>query len=480
MNLKQKTVQNIGIVFIAAVFTRLIKFVSTIILARILLPEDFGLVAIASIFLNLLDMFKDLGVGNALIYKKEKVDDAADTAFIIIPLLGAVLFAIAYFSAPFAAIFFGDAIVTDIIRVSAITFLLAPFGSVPSILFEKNLDFKKSQTPQIISSTVSSVLSIFLALVGFGVWSLIYSGLIGAVTGLLVIWKITPWRPRLRFDLSIAKELFGYGKHILASSFFIFLATNLDSTIIGRLLGVTALGLYSMAYRISNYPVTNVTYLISGVMFPTYSKLHGAGGKLKKAYLMTFKYVSLLSIPASFGILIITNDFVQVVMKPKWGPIIPIIQILCFYGLVRSLGATTGEIFKATGKPKLLAFFTAMSLGLFVLLVIPAITFYGVVGVCVITTFSEGFTVVFALREVNRILGISLKEFSDMLKDPFVAGSLALLVAYLVKLMIYETSWVSLFAIFISYSITYILLIYLLDKKIKAEVTELIKMLARR
>lgn len=427
MTLTQKTAKNIGIIFLATIFNRVVRFISKIILARLLLPADFGLVALGSLAIETLNLFRDVGMGSALIYQKKQVKEAANTAFILIPIIAVILFITAYFIAPFVAAFFGELAVTEIVRILAIVLIIGSLGSVPATLLEKELNFKKAVIPQIASTIVYAIVAISLALNGFGFWSLVYGALASSFGNLITIWCVSPWRPEFRFNKQAAMELVGYGKHILGVGILVFLATNLDDAIVGKILGMSALGMYTIAYSISNLPATNITHLINRVMFPTYSALQDDKERLKIAYVKTLKYVSLLSIPLAFGIIAIAHDFVYVILTEKWIPTIALIQILCFYGLVRAIGAATGDIFKAIGKPRLLTFFTAIPLIIFIIFVIPVIEYYGLVGICILVTISEAVSVTFAFMKVNRILEISLVEFSNIIKNPFLAGSLSLI-----------------------------------------------------
>lgn len=409
MTLAKKTAQAMAWVTLITIFTRTVGFVTQIVLARLLAPADFGLLAVGLLAINSMGLLRDLGFGAALIYKKDDSDHtAANTAFILLPIVASVLFVLVYLSAPYVAIFFDNAAVEPIVRVLALTFIISSFGTVPSMLLEKELEFKKKVLPETVPVAGYACVTIWLALHGYGVWSLVYGQIVSAILTAGLIWLVSDWRPTFKFDRMIAKELFGYGKHIMGASIVLFLITNIDNAIVGRVLGIEALGFYALAFTISNLPATQITHLVSRVMFPLYSKLQDNKYALGNAWLKTLKYVSMLSVPASFGILVLAPDFVNIVLGDKWIPVIPALQILCIFGMLRSIAATCGPIFQATGNPKIITNFAFLKLILFLIIVFPLMNRYGVSGMALAITLPAFITASLQLAKVSKIVGQNL------------------------------------------------------------------------
>lgn len=421
MTLVKKAVHGMAWVTLSTIIIRILEFSTKIILARLLAPADFGLLAIGLLAINTMGLFRNLGFGAALIYKKDDSNHtAANTAFFLLPIVATILFVLAYLSAPYVAVFFDNAAVEPIIRILSLTFIISSFGTVPSLMLEKELEFKKKVLPDTVPIVGYACVAIVLALGGYGVWSLVYGQIVSAVLSAVLIWMVSDWRPTFSFDKEVAKELFGYGKHILGASIIIFLITNIDDAIVGRILGLEALGFYTIAYSISNLPATQITHLVGRVMFPTYSKLQDDRDALRRAYLKTLKYVSMLSIPTAFGILVIAPDFVNVVLGEKWMPAVPALQVLCVYGAIRSIAATFGPIFQATGNPKILRDISLLKLIIMLILIAPLTIEYGIFGTALATTVPSVLTASLQMREVAKIINQKIFPVVKLLLIPFM------------------------------------------------------------
>ena len=479
MSLKRKTTHGIAWVALSTIIIRLFNFLTKIVLARLLVPADFGLLAIGLLAINSMGLFRDLGLGATLIYKKDDSEyTAANTAFILLPLVASILFLIAYFAAPNIAVFFDNTAVEPIVQVLALTFVISSFGTVPSMLLEKELEFKKKVLPETVPIIGYACVTIWLAINGYGVWSLVYGQIVSAMLTAGLIWMVSDWRPTFKFDRKIARELFGYGKHIMGASIIIFLVTNIDDAIVGRVLGMEALGFYTLAYTISNLPATQITHLVGRVTFPAYSKLQDDWGALGRAYLKTLKYVLMLSIPAAFGIFVIAPDFVSVVLGDKWMPAVPALQVLCFFGLSRSIAATTGSIFQAIGKPKILFKVGVVQLFLMMLLIQPLITRFGIVGMSLAVVLPLFAITIIELYLVCNILNINLNSVIKTISLQFFGGFVMLLWVKLVNIFLFEQSNANpifkLIILILTSSCVYFGIICLLDKNIIKELKNII------
>lgn len=475
MSLTKKTVSGIAWVTLSTIIIRIVEFLTKIVLARLLIPEDFGLLAIGLLAINSMGIFRDLGFGATLIYKKDDPDHtAANTAFILLPLVALSLFLVAYFSAPYIAAFFNNAEVEPIVQVLALTFVISSFGTVPSMLLEKELEFKKKLIPETVPTIGYAFVAIGLAMSGYGVWSLVYGQIVSAILTAGLIWLVSDWRPTFKFDRKTAWVLFDYGKHIMSASIILFLVTNIDDAIVGRVLGTEILGYYTLAYTISNLPATQITHLVGRVMFPLYSKLKDDQNGLRNAYLITLKYVSILSIPAAFGIFVIAPDFVNVVLGNQWMPAVPAMRILCIYGLFRSLNATMGPVFQATGKPKILSNIAVLNLILFCIFVYPLIVAYGLIGVSIATTLPQIIVFFIVAIKLKDTIFIESNDFVVALKYQIISVTICTFISILAQsLDIFSTAQSRLIMSFIFFSSIYIIMMYLFDKLIIIDLKKL-------
>ena len=417
-------------VFSLRIVQQLFSLARLIILARILAPHDFGLMGIALLTMATLETFSETGFQQALIQNKEDIKSYLDAAWTILILRGFILFAILYFIAPYTAIFFKVPEAKPIIQVIGFSILFQAFTNIGVIYFQKELEFNKEFKYQFAGTLVDFIVAISAVLILRNVWALVFGLLAGNAARCFVSYLIHPYRPHLSFDLYKAKELFGFGKWILGSSILIFLITQGDNIFVGKLLGATALGFYQMAYRISNMPATEITHVISRVTFPAYSRLQDNIPKLREAYLKVLQFTAFLSIPFAGLIFVLAPDFTKIFLGQKWMPMVPAMQVLCIFGVTRSIGATFGPVFQGIGQPKILTQLAIFQLGMMVLLIYPFTLKWGILGTSTAILLPNLVTQVTAAAKIVHLInckGLSLLKL--ILYPAFTTGIMILSVA---------------------------------------------------
>jgi O-antigen/teichoic acid export membrane protein len=450
MSLTKKAVHGVAWVTVSTIIARVLDFITKIVLARILDPSAFGLIAIGLLTINTMTIFREMGIGASLIYRKEDPDHAAaNTALIILPTAACILFAIVYVSAPYIALFFNEPEVTSIIQVLSLTFVISSLGTVPSILLEKELEFKRKVLPETVPRFGYAITALSFAYYGYGVWSLVYGQIVASVLMVTLIWIVSEWKPNFKFDRGVAKELFSYGQHVMSATIIIFILTNIDDAIVGRMLSTEALGFYTMAYLISNLPATQITHLIGRVMFPTYSKLQDEKEDLKNAYIKTLEIVTTFSIPASLGLLVIAPEFTSIVLGEKWTPAIPAIQVLCVFGMLRSIAATFGPIYNATGNPQILKKYSFLQLISLLLLILPFTKYLGIVGTSLAVVLSQLITMSLHVVNVSNIINEQKSIIYRTLMIPFLLSLLMSVILLLTEKIFFVQSMLDLSIIII-------------------------------
>ena len=394
MNLRKRTAAGVFWVAVGRILSRGFSFLTTLILARMLAPNDFGLVWIADLAIQGFQLFQELGLGAALVYRKDQVEEAADSVFWGVLVTSVVLYAIALGAArPVAVLFSNDAVtvsrVVPILRVLALTLVISGFGRVPHAFLARQLSFKRKVLPQILGGIFGAGVSITMAILGFGVWAIVGGRLCQSLVSTIAVWPLARWRPRFRFDRSLAGDLIDYAKHIAGSQILVFLITNIDDAVVSRFIGPAALGHYGLAYKLSNMPATEVSRLLTQVMFPAFSLVSGDRERLKAAFLKTTRFVSLLSIPLSFLIIAFADDFIFAAYGRPWAAAIAPLRWLGVYGLVRSVAVNMGSVFKATGKPKWLFYIAVWRLCTMAALLYPVTIRWGIVGVSAFPDLDE-------------------------------------------------------------------------------------------
>lgn len=399
-----------------------LSFVSLVVLARLLAPEEFGLFAFAILFLTYLDTVGDLGTGMALIHWPGRRADAAQITFVVSLGMGAVLFLLTQLLAPTVAAFFESPSGEPILRVLGVSLLIKGLGNTHDALCRKGLRFKARVVPEVALAGLKAVVAVTLAWAGFGVWSLVWGQVIGVTAWTLVLWRIVPWRPRWRWPAETARSMFAYGRNIVAVNVLAAVIHHFDAVVVGRWLGVAALGFYQVAYRVPEMAITLLVRQIGTVLFPVFSAIHAAGRSLGAGYLRALRYVSLLTLPVVAGLVVLAEPLVLVVFGEKWAPAVPILQALAIYTGLRSLGSHAGDVLKANGRPGLLA-----ALGLLkAALLVPVLIWVargGAVAVAAGMAGVTGATVLLNLAVVRHVVEIGWGDVIEALRPGALAAA---------------------------------------------------------
>ncbi len=332
---------------------KFLVFLSTIVLARLLTKDDFGLVGYALTTIAFLDVASDLGVAEAVVYHKEdKV--IYSTAFWISLAIGIVLFGLSWVLSPLLAVYFRDERVVEINRLMALTFPFTALGSTHEAILRKNLSFDRAAVPVFLRAVTKGVVSVVLAFMGFGAWSLVWGQVSGPLISSIVLWVITPWKPTIDFDLSRASSLLRYGMKNIGSDFLSMILLNLDYWLVGRYLGAVALGVYTLSYRMPELLILQFARIVSQVVFPIYTKMRNIPDGLANGFRKATAYVSLVTVPLGLGLALLARPFTIVFLTEKWIDAVPVIQAIALYSLFLSLMHNTSSVYKAQGNFKVM------------------------------------------------------------------------------------------------------------------------------
>jgi len=466
-SLSQRVVRGGIWVFALRITERGFSLIRLVILARILAPHDFGLMGIALLTMATLDTFSQTGFHAALIQKKDNIDSYLNAAWTVLILRGFILFTILFFIAPYAAIFFKVPQAKAIIQVIGLSVLLQGFTNIGVIYFQKELEFNKQFLYQLSGTLADFIVAVSAALILRSAWALVFGLLAGNVARFIASYLIHPHRPRLSSDLGKVRELWVFGRWVLGSSILIFLITQGDDIFVGKLLGATMLGFYQMAYRISNMPATEITHVISQVTFPAYSKLQDNLPKLREAYLKTLQLAAFLSFPIAGMTFMLAPDFTKIFLGEKWMPMVPAMQMLCVFGVTRSLGATTGPLFQGVGKPNILTQLAVIQLILMVAIIYPLTSKLGIYGTAIAILIPNLITQLIAGIQTLRVLSI-MKNDSRLIQSvlfPLISVS-GMTLFLLILSHIWKNVNIYIFSLLILFGMTsYLGILYLFRRK---------------
>lgn len=404
--LRERTVKSGIWAGMMSVGGRALQLLKLVVLARLLSPADFGLMGIALLTLAVLEQFSKLGLDTALIQREEEnVDDYLDTAWSIQILRGVAIAGAAILLAPSAAAFFGEPRVTDIIRVIAILPLVIGFQNPGIVYLEKNLEFHRRFLYALSGPVANVSISIVLALVLRNVWALVFGSVAGTIVTLLLSYYIHEYRPGLGFDWNKARELYGYGKWITASSIVVFLITQGDDAFVGWFLSASALGFYQIAYRLSSAPAKEVSSVISSVIFPAYSQIQTDSEKLRNTCYKSVQLVSVISFPVTIGIIVTAPVFTRAILGEQWLPMVRVLQVLAVWGGLRALTITVGPVFRAIGRPDYNTKLQVLQLAVIAIAIYPATATWDIAGtglaIVLSGLLSTPILVLWTLREID-------------------------------------------------------------------------------
>jgi len=462
---RERTVRSSVWIALSSVLANVFDLVNYLILARLLVPEIFGLISIVVMIQRGIDVLTRTSFKHALIYRQDNETRATDTAWVLNITRGIILFILVFLAAPWISKFYGQPILSRAIKFVAFVFILDGLQNVNLVLFEKSLDFKKIALARIVRSFLSCAIVLSLAFVLRSLWALLIGILFHSVYNLWVSFLIQKKKPRFRFEKTLAGELIHYSKYVTGAGILVFLTTRGDDAIIGKLLGMRELGFYTYAYLIANLPSTHLTKILSEVIFPSYSTIKGDHIKLKNAYLSVLKLISYVAIPAAVGIFLLSKEIVLLLLGPIWEPVILPLQILVVFGVVRSLAATTGPIFKAVGKPDIIFYVTLGKLLAILTIIFPLTKTYGIVGAALAVALPMLVEQLFLWKIVSNTIHAPV---SDIWKCMLIPGLSGLLIAGTVisfKLFLPATEIVILVFYFLLIIFLGAIVSFILDKK---------------
>jgi len=306
-----------------------VQFIVQIILARLLLPEDYGIIALIVVFIAISQTFVQSGLGTALIQKKEVTDEDYSSVFYLTLVVALVFYGILFLAAPFIAAFYNQPLITPVLRVLGLTLFFGAVNTIQNVVIARNFQFRKLFVSSLGAVLLSGVIGIALAYAGYGVWALVGQQLTSIIALCLIMWFTVEWRPKLLFSLTRVKELFSFGWKLLASGLIDTTYRNLSSLIIGKLYPASMLGYYTKGQEFPNVLVSNIDSSIQAVMFPAYAKNQDNKPMVKQIMRRALVTSAFLVFPAMAGLAAIAEPLVELLLTEKWLIAVPFLQIFC-------------------------------------------------------------------------------------------------------------------------------------------------------
>lgn len=358
-----------------------IQFLLGLLMARILCPEDYGMVGMLSLFFAISSTFVDSGFSNALIRKKDCTNQDYCTVFYTGLVIAVICYVVLFCIAPWVGRFFHVPLLCPILRVQALTLVLGALTSVQGVILTREINFKLLAKLAVISSAVSGVAGVAMAYWGMGVWALVFQSVLSSVISVCLYFYYCGWRPRLLFSVQSFRELFGYGSKLLASSLLNTIYCNLSPVIIGHFFSARDLGFYSRGTQIATYPVSNVNGVLQRVTFPILARIQDDTDYLIRVYR---KYICMASMVIFFGSMLlaaIADPLIHFVLSDKWSESIVYLQLFAFAIMFDHICAINLNLLQVKGRSDLF-----LRLEIIKKIISTAILFasipFGVIGIC--------------------------------------------------------------------------------------------------
>lgn len=349
-NIKSKTISGFFWKLSQKVLCQVVSFGISVVLARILLPSDYGVVAICSMFLILTGIFIDGGLGTALIQKKNADDLDFCTVFYSGMVLSIVVYIAVFFAAPLIADFFKNKQITSVIRVLALAMPIGTLSGVQNAFVSRQMIFKRFFYSSLIGTFASGAVGLGMALTGFGVWALVGQNLVSTITNTLVLFCIIEWHPKLRFSYERFKVLFSFGWKMAIVNVLTTFFYQLKGYVIGYKYSATQLAYYNRGEGLPGILYNNINGTISDVLFPALSQLQDDKDALRRALSRAMRISSFFLMPALFGLAAISNNLVIIIFSEKWAASIPFMQVICLISCSDILGMANYQAIKAVGR----------------------------------------------------------------------------------------------------------------------------------
>ncbi len=325
-------------------------FLTTLVLARLLSPDAFGLLGMVIVFTGFISMFQNLGLGPSIIQDREISQEQLSGIFWLNMGFSALLAILTIGGAPLVSSFYNEPSITIIVMALTLNFPLSALAMVPDALLKKHMAFRKLAIIQNMATAVGSVVGITAAFTGMGVWALVWQGISHNFTKTLLEWIVVSWKPAWTLPYRKLKKQLQFGINLQAGSLLNYGSRNADDLLIGKVAGAGALGLYQMAYRLMLWPLQKVSGVVGEVMFPALSTIKNDKERVKRVFLRATRSIGFVTFPMVLGLWVIAPSAVYAVLGEKWAGVIPIFRVLCILGLTQSVATSTGWIFLSQGR----------------------------------------------------------------------------------------------------------------------------------
>ena len=472
-SLKDKTVKGLVWSSIDRFSTQGVQFVFSILIARLILPSDYGIIAMLNIFIAVAQTFIDSGFGTALIRKLDRSQIDFSTVFYFNIIVSILTYLGLWFSAPYIAQFYNINLLEKVAKVVGLNLIISAFSGIQNAKLSIDIDFKSRAKISLFTTSVSGVFGLWIAYIGYGVWALVFQSLTASLLRTILLWYYVSWIPSLEFSCKSFKELFSFGSKILISGLLDTIYNNMYTIIIGKCFSSNSVGVYSRADSLVQNPASSITGVLISVIFPVLSTIQEESEQLAKAYKRFLKMSAFVFFPLMVGLAAVAEPFIRVVLTDKWEGAIYLLQIICFSMMWYPIHAINLNLLMVKGHSDYFLKLELMKkmLGVAVLCVtIPL----GLVAMCYGRIFSSvvslALNTYYTKKLINYGFWKQMRDLFPILLQSLIMGVLAYLVVQYIHSSVYQ-----LVVGILTGAIYYIVSSYLLKFKELTTIVEIIR-----
>ncbi len=402
-----------------------VQFVFSIILARLLSPSDYGIIAMVTIFFAVAQSFVDSGFSNALVRKTDRVEEDLSTCFYFNIGVGIIAYIVLFLIAPLVANFYSQPILSPIIRITGLGVILNSLCVVQQALFTIKIDFKSQAKITLSATVISGIVGIILAYQGYGIWALVWQGVASSIVRMGLLWLMSKWRPRTGFSKSSFNYLFGYGSKLLVSGLLDTIYNNIYPIVIGKFYNPAQLGNYSRALGWAQLPSANITSILQRVTFPVLSAIQDDTLRLQNSYRRLLKLSAFIVFPLMMGLAAIASPLIRVILTAKWDGCVLYLQILCFALMLYPIHAINLNLLQVKGRSDIFLRLEIIKKIIGVIILIITIPL-GITAMCLGMVFSSIICLIINTYYTSRFIDVGLltqlKDLKIILINSLVMG----------------------------------------------------------
>lgn len=425
---RTKVVKALGWSAGGKLFSQVISMGFGIALARMLTPDDFGLIAMMMVFTGLAGLLMDVGLGSALVQKKDITELHYSTVFWTNLALGILLTGLVFLGSSSVAAFYGRQELVGIGHILSINFFLNASALVPRQRLVKELTFKVLAVADLLGMIIAGVAAILMVRAGYGFWALAWQVVILRCVATGYVWCVARWLPGFQFSTRALLELFGFSFYVFATRVIRYVTQRSDKLLAGKFLGGDAVGFLDKAQSMMLFPLQNVSHVMGSVMFPALSMIQDDPAHVKSVYMRCTQAIALLTFPMMTGMFAVSENFVLGVLGEQWSGLVTVLRILCVAGIATSIVTVTGSVYLSQGKAKLQFKVNLFTRPIALLGVASGIP-WGIEGIATGATIATFINSAITLTVAGKLIGLQLSEFvGSLMKTLFSAVVMGVIV----------------------------------------------------